>query len=115
MISLRIIKHQKIPMKDIVKKLPQNCPACDGMLSVKSLACDPCGTEVNGHFGLPLLACLNAEEQEFIFEFVCHSGSLKEMAQILKLSYPSIRNRLDEIIAKIRTLKEKTSPKNAEE
>ena len=88
-------------MQNIAKKLPQTCPSCDGMLNVKNLGCDHCGTEVNGHFALPLLACLTAEEQQFVLEFVCCSGSLKEMAHIRKLSYPSVRNLLDEVIAKI--------------
>ena len=94
-------------MNTNVKKLPQSCPACDGLLSVKSLGCDHCGTEVLGHFDLPLLACLSAEEQQWIVEFVSCSGSLKEMAQSRKLSYPSVRNTLDEIIAKIRVIQEK--------
>ena len=93
-------------MQNAAKKLPQSCPACEGILSVKNLGCDQCGTEVSGHFALPLLACLTAEEQRFILEFVCSSGSLKEMAQIRKLSYPSVRNLLDEIIAKIRSMQE---------
>ncbi|MBE2281852.1 MAG: DUF2089 family protein, partial [Prosthecobacter sp.] len=29
------------------------------------------------------------------------SGSLKEMAALLKVSYPTVRNRLDEVIAKL--------------
>jgi hypothetical protein len=93
-------------VQNIVKKLPQTCPACEGLLSVKKLSCDQCGTDVNGNFALPLLACLTAEEQQFVLEFVCCSGSLKEMAQIRKLSYPSVRNLLDEVIAKIRTIQE---------
>ena len=96
-------------MQNIAKKLPQICPACDGMLSVKNLGCDQCGTDVNGNFALPPLACLTAEEQQFVLEFVCCSGSLKEMAQIRKLSYPSVRNLLDEVIVKIRTIQESTS------
>ena len=34
-------------------------------------------------------------------EFVKASGSLKEMASILNVSYPTVRNRLDEIIDKL--------------
>ena len=91
-------------MQNIAKKLPQVCPSCEGMLSVQKLGCDQCGTDVNGHFALPLLACLSAEDQQFVLEFVCSSGSLKEMAQLRKLSYPSVRNLLDEVIAKIRAI-----------
>jgi hypothetical protein len=96
-------------MQSTAKKLPQTCPACEGILSVKNLGCDRCGTDVSGHFVLPLLACLTAEEQRFILEFVRCSGSLKEMAQSRKLSYPSVRNLLDEVIAKIRSLQNSPS------
>jgi hypothetical protein len=34
----------------------------------------------------------------FICDFVKCSGSLKEMAHKLGLSYPTVRNRLDDII-----------------
>ena len=99
-------------MQNTGKKLPQHCPSCEGILSVKNLGCDQCGTEVNGHFALPILACLTAEEQRFILEFVRCSGSLKEMAQLRKLSYPSVRNLLDEIIAKIRNVQESVEKNN---
>jgi len=100
-------------VQNISKKLPQVCPSCEGILSVKKLSCDQCGTDVNGNFALPSLACLTAEDQQFVLEFVCCSGSLKEMAQIRKLSYPSVRNLLDEVIAKIRTIQESTAKNNA--
>jgi hypothetical protein len=41
------------------------------------------------------------EEQDFILRFVRCSGSLKDMAKQLGLSYPTVRNLLDEIIEKI--------------
>jgi hypothetical protein len=68
---------------------------------VKSLKCAHCGTEVIGDYALPVLLLLSSEEQDFILSFVKYSGSLKEMANQLKLSYPTIRNRLNEIIEKI--------------
>jgi hypothetical protein len=68
---------------------------------VKSLKCAQCGTEVIGNYALPALLLLSSEEQDFVLSFVKHSGSLKEMANQLKLSYPTVRNRLNEIIEKI--------------
>jgi hypothetical protein len=67
------------------------------------MQCDRCSTEVHGQFKLPVLVELSAEEQAFILNFVKNSGSLKEMAKQLKLSYPSVRNLLDEIIEKIKS------------
>lgn len=81
--------------------LPSKCPSCQSQLKVKSLQCEQCDTEVNGLYTLPLLAQLSAEEQSFIVKFVKSSGSLKEMAKELSLSYPTVRNLLNEIISKI--------------
>ena len=68
---------------------------------VKRLSCEQCGTEVEGLFPLPKLAALSHEDQEFILQFVKASGSLKEMAALLKVSYPTVRNRLDEVITRL--------------
>jgi hypothetical protein len=65
------------------------------------MKCETCGTEVSGSYPLPVLIRLSAEDQVFILQFVKSSGSLKEMAHYLKLSYPTVRNLLDEIIKKI--------------
>jgi len=83
------------------KKLPHICPSCSSELNVQSLICSNCETTVSGEFGLPLLARFTIEEQTFIIDFVKSSGSLKVMAQKLNLSYPSVRNILDDIIIKI--------------
>ena len=94
-----------------MKQLPTSCPSCHGRLAVKRLRCDRCGTEVEGIYPLPALVSLPQEDQEFISQFIKVSGSLKEMAGLLKVSYPTVRNRLDEIIEKLKqneaNLKEK--------
>lgn len=53
-------------------------------------------------YPLPALAALAPDEQEFLLEFIITSGSLKEMASILNVSYPTVRNRLDEIVDKLK-------------
>jgi hypothetical protein len=94
-----------------VKRLPTSCPSCDGKLVVERLRCDKCETEVDGLYPLPALASLSQDDQEFTLEFIKASGSLKEMAGILNVSYPTVRNRLDEIIGRLKqsqaSLKEK--------
>jgi hypothetical protein len=85
-----------------MKMLPTQCPSCQADLLVKRLACAQCETEVEGRYKLPLLARLNPDDQAFIQLFVQASGSLKEMAKLLGVSYPTVRNRLDEIIEKLR-------------
>ena len=85
-------------------KFPIQCPACDNEMTVVKLHCSSCETEVAGKFNFPLLMRLEPEEQEFIIEFLLNSGSLKEMANKLGKSYPTVRNKLDELIDKVKNL-----------
>jgi len=52
---------------------------------------------------MPALALLPEADQRFVIRFVLNSGSLKEMASELKLSYPTVRNMLNEIIEKLKS------------
>jgi hypothetical protein len=83
------------------KKVPKKCPSCDDPLKITELHCNSCETKISGSFALPVLACLEESEQQLIVDFVKCSGSLKEMAKIMNLSYPTVRNMLDELIQKI--------------
>ncbi|MDO9153816.1 MAG: DUF2089 family protein [Paludibacter sp.] len=81
--------------------LPTYCPGCHAQLKVKCMKCESCQTEVTGLYDLPVLALLPEVDQQFVLRFVKNSGSLKEMASKLKLSYPTVRNMLNEIISKL--------------
>ncbi len=94
-----------------MKRLPTSCPSCGGNLAVRRLYCDKCETEVEGLYSLPPLAGLAPDDEEFILEFIKASGSLKDMAILLGVSYPTVRNRLDEIIGKLRQNETKTKVK----
>lgn len=88
-------------------KLPISCPSCSEKLLVSELTCPNCTTKVSGSFPLPVLLSLSEEEQHFILEFFLSSGSLKEMAQKLGNSYPTVRNKLDDLIEKIKNSQNK--------
>jgi hypothetical protein len=49
-------------------------------------------------------AHLEEEDQQFIKRLVLASGSLKELAEIYEVSYPTLRLRLDRLIERIRVL-----------
>ena len=85
-----------------MKVLPTRCPSCNSELKVKSLVCEQCRTEIQGEYELPALAKLSPDDQAFMLAFIKASGSLKEMARLLRLSYPTVRNRLDDIIERIK-------------
>lgn len=88
-------------MAEIKKRLPLQCPACDSSLKVGRLFCGECNTEVCGNFELPLLARLMEKEQLFVIDFIKSSGSLKDMAKNMGVSYPTVRNILDDLIDKL--------------
>ncbi|MGD0736532.1 MAG: DUF2089 family protein [Terracidiphilus sp.] len=48
------------------------------------------------------LSKLPEEDLDFVAQFVLTSGSLKDMAQLHHVSYPTIRNTLDRVIANLR-------------
>lgn len=97
----------KIKLQIMNVKLPVVCPSCAQMLSVSELTCASCSTKVSGNFALPVLLSLSEEEQNFILEFFLSSGSLKEMAQKLGNSYPTVRNKLDDLIEKVKNTQNK--------
>lgn len=84
-----------------LKNLPKICPSCGKRLSVQAMHCNGCDTQIEGDYNLPVMMQLSAPDQQFVLDFVKSSGSLKEMAQKLGLSYPTVRNRLDDIIAQL--------------
>lgn len=93
-------------MSEITKKLPLKCPSCDSPLNVRKMHCTRCDTEVTGSFKLPALARLTEKEQAFMLDFVKSSGSLKDMAKNMGISYPTVRNILDDLIVKLNNLEE---------
>lgn len=52
----------------------------------------------------PWLAHLEEEDYQFIKRFLLASGSLKDLAASYQVSYPTIRLRLDRLLARIRAL-----------
>ena len=88
------------------RRLPTACPSCSGDLRVAQLACPDCGTTVQGDYLLPPLSRLGSEDQQFALAFILGSGSLKEMARLYGVSYPTVRNRLDELIARLNRIAE---------
>lgn len=82
-------------------KLTTQCPGCEDRLEVSRLSCPSCKLQLEGAFELPELMKLGREDLEFVLEFVRCSGSLKDLGAKRGQSYPTVRNRLDEVIAKL--------------
>lgn len=91
------------------KTMPAVCPGCRGVLRVVRLSCDACGTSVEGDFALPVLARLEAEDQSFLLGLLESSGSLKDLGRLYGISYPTVRNRLDALIERVKSMEAKAT------
>src|ERR1700691_4239094 len=69
---------------------------------------------IEGSFELPQLARLSLEDQVFITAFVRSHGSIKEMAQVFGVSYPTIKARLNRIAGQLQFIETDPSPSRAE-
>jgi hypothetical protein len=81
-----------------MRPAPSICPICQSNLEVVRLHCASCDTSLEGRFEMGHFSNLTPEQLHFIFTFVRLEGKLNRMEQELDLSYPTIRNRLHEII-----------------
>jgi hypothetical protein len=80
---------------------PARCPICQSELTVVRLHCSSCDTSIEGNFSAGQFSSLTPEQLEFIFTFVRCEGKINRMEQELGVSYPTIRNRLNEVIRKL--------------
>lgn len=81
-----------------MRPAPTICPICQSNLEVVRLHCTSCDTSLEGRFEMGHFSNLTAEQLNFVFTFVRVEGKLNRMEQELNLSYPTIRNRLHEVI-----------------
>jgi len=81
-----------------MRPAPARCPICQSELTVVRLRCSSCDTSIEGNFALGQFSNLTPEQLDFIFTFVRSEGKINRMEQELGVSYPTIRNRLNEVI-----------------
>lgn len=81
-----------------MRPAPTRCPICQSELEITRLHCVSCDTSIEGHFASGHFANLTPEQVSFVFTFVRCEGKINRMEQELEVSYPTIRNRLHEVI-----------------
>jgi hypothetical protein len=85
------------------------CPACGGPIIVTECQCLNCKLQMRGEFQLGQFSLLSADQLAFIRVFLSARGNLTEVERVLGISYPTIRNKLDEINAALnKTIEKKT-------
>ena len=78
--------------------LPNSCPLCNGEITVTRIYCRDCDTTIEGRFTAGAFSELTPEQLAFIETFVRCEGKITRVEAEMGLSYPTIRNRLHEVI-----------------
>ncbi len=84
----------------MINKTINKCPVCDEDLAVTRLYCVNCNTTIEGHFAAEHtpFGKLTPEQMQFLLTFIKCEGRLNRMEDEMKLSYPTLRSRLTEIV-----------------
>lgn len=84
-----------------MRRLITQCPICDESLGITALECRACGTTLRGSFALNRcpFCLLPAEQMAFLELFLRCRGNLRDVERALGLSYPTVRARLDSLLA----------------
>jgi hypothetical protein len=81
--------------------VPPRCPSCGGQMVIVRLECPSCGTEVNGEYE-PCSACrLEGPSREIFDLFLRARGNLKRVQRALGVSYPTARQRVEEMFREL--------------
>jgi hypothetical protein len=80
-------------------KIVSRCPVCDSGLAVSELTCESCGTSVRGRFRVPDLSRLPDDLYGFMIVFIKNRGVIRDVEKELGISYPTVRSRLDALLA----------------
>jgi hypothetical protein len=86
------------------------CPVCNNETEITKIACDECGTTIEGHFQLCKFCKLSTEQKSFIDVFIKCRGNIKEVEKELGVSYPTVKNKLEDVAG---ALGYKTEPDTA--
>lgn len=80
------------------------CPSCHGDLEIRELYCPACDIQMRGRFDgaeRTAFAHLNDEQEAFLRLFVLSRGNLSDVERSLGVSYPTVRSKLDDLIAAV--------------
>jgi len=87
----------------------EKCPVCENNLIITKLFCEHCGTTISGQLGSPIspFSMLNKDQLEFVQTFIRCEGKFNRMEEELKLSYPTLKNRFNEVLCTMGFLEDK--------
>jgi hypothetical protein len=82
------------------------CPDCGRPMIPTACTCETCGIRVEGSFSLSPLAFLSPEDQALVIAFIRSYGSIKRIGEILGVSHPTARSRIQRLVESINRIME---------
>jgi len=82
----------------MIKQVIGKCPICDNKLTVTRLTCKNCNLDMTGDFELSKFSYLKKDELDFIETFLRYQGNLKDVQNVLGISYPTAKKQLDNVL-----------------
>ena len=79
-------------------KAPGKCMICGGTMHVTRLKCDTCESELSGSFAPCRFCSLDPQNLAFLEIFIKNRGSIKDIEREMGISYPTVRNNLDNLL-----------------
>ncbi len=83
----------------MAKEVLGRCPVCEGQMIITEIKCKSCDTIIRGKFDLCKFCKMNEEQKIFAEIFIKNRGNIKEIEKELNISYPTVRNKLEELIS----------------
>ena len=83
----------------VSKEAIGRCPVCDDVMHITMLECDSCGTKIESRFDICKFCRLTPEQKSFLETFIKNRGSIKDVERELSISYPTVRAKLNVVLA----------------
>ncbi|MBX3096438.1 MAG: DUF2089 domain-containing protein [Fimbriimonadaceae bacterium] len=77
---------------------PGMCPVSGEPLIITELSNESGSIQIRGKFAMPNASQLNEEQQNLLESFLAARGNLSVLERHLGMSYPTLRNRVDDLI-----------------
>lgn len=81
----------------MAKEVLGKCPVCGNDTEITKISCNSCGTTIEGHFQLCRFCRLTDDQKNFLEAFIKCRGNIKEVEKELGISYPTVKNKLDDL------------------